>query len=70
MLLIGWSVLDGIGAALMTPATASIITGTYTGKNRAFAMGIWTAVASVGAAIGPLWRFFNHIFKLEMGIWN
>ena len=55
MLLIGWSILEGIGAALMTPATASIITGTYTGKNRAFALGIWTAIPrSVGAAIGPL----------------
>jgi MFS family permease len=62
MLLLGWSILEGVGAALMTPATASIITGTYTGKNRAFAMGIWTAVASVGAAIGPLFGGFLTTF--------
>jgi EmrB/QacA subfamily drug resistance transporter len=68
MLLIGWSVLEGIGAALMTPATASIITGTYTGKNRAFALGIWTAVASVGAAVGPLiGGFLTTFFSWRWG---
>ena len=54
ILLIGWSVLDGIGAALMTPAAASIIIGTYSGENSAFAMGIRTAFVSVGAGFGPL----------------
>ncbi|MDP3622784.1 MAG: MFS transporter, partial [Methanobacteriaceae archaeon] len=54
MLLIGWSILEGIGAALMTPATASIISGTYHGKDRTFALAIWTAMAGVAAAIGPL----------------
>ncbi len=68
MLLIGWSILEGIGAALMTPATASIITGTYTGKNRAFALGIWTAIASVGAAIGPLiGGFLTSFFSWRWG---
>jgi EmrB/QacA subfamily drug resistance transporter len=68
MLLIGWSVLEGIGAALMTPATASIITGTYTGKNRAFALGIWTAVASIGAAVGPLiGGFLTTFFSWRWG---
>jgi EmrB/QacA subfamily drug resistance transporter len=68
MLLIGWSILEGIGAALMTPATASIITGTYSGKNRAFALGIWTAVASVGAAIGPLiGGFLTTFFSWRWG---
>lgn len=68
MLLIGWSILEGIGAALMTPATASIITGTYSGKNRAFAIGIWTAVASVGAAVGPLiGGFLTTFFSWRWG---
>jgi len=68
MLLIGWSILEGIGAALMTPATASIITGTYKGKNRAFALGIWTAIASVGAAIGPLiGGFLTTFFSWRWG---
>ncbi len=68
MLLIGWSILEGIGAALMTPATASIITGTYSGKNRAFALGIWTAIASVGAAVGPLvGGFLTSFFSWRWG---
>jgi EmrB/QacA subfamily drug resistance transporter len=54
MLLIGWSVLEGVGAALMTPATASIIVGMYSGKNREFALGIRTSIATAGAGVGPL----------------
>ena len=62
MLLFGWSILEGIGAALMTPATASIITGSYTGKDRAFALGIWTALAGIAAAVGPLLGGFLTTF--------
>jgi Arabinose efflux permease len=75
MLLIGWSVLEGAGAALMTPATASIIVGMYNGKNREFALGIRTSIATAGAGVGPLiggflatffsWRW---AFGLELGI--
>ncbi len=54
MLLIGWSVLEGIGAALMTPATASIIIGTYSGENSTFALGVRTSMATIGAGAGPL----------------
>jgi EmrB/QacA subfamily drug resistance transporter len=54
MLLIGWSILEGVGAALMLPATASIIAGTYTGKNRTFALGVWTAIGGIASATGPL----------------
>ena len=68
MLLIGWSILEGVGAALMTPATASIITGTYSGKDRAFALGIWTAMAGVAAAIGPLiGGFLTTFFSWRWG---
>lgn len=54
MLLFGWSVLEGVGAALMLPATASIITSTYDGSKRKFAFGIWTCVTAIAAAVGPL----------------
>ena len=68
MLLIGWSVLDGIGAALMTPAAASIIIGTYSGENSAFAMGIRTAFVSVGAGFGPLiGGFLTTFFSWRWG---
>ena len=54
MLLVGWSILEGIGAALMTPATASIIIGSYSGDRGTFAMGIRTSFAALGAGFGPL----------------
>ena len=33
VLFIGWSLLEGIGSALMAPALISIIAGTYDGMN-------------------------------------
>lgn len=39
-LLVGWSVIEGIGAILVIPAIASLIVANYTGKQRALAYGI------------------------------
>ncbi|MGO4830892.1 MFS transporter, partial [Rhizobiaceae sp. 2RAB30] len=51
--LIGARVLLAVGAALMMPATLSIIRLTFTDDSeRYFAIGIWAAVASGGAALG------------------
>ncbi len=38
ILIIGWSILEGIGASMMMPATVTYITKAYTGKDRAFVM--------------------------------
>jgi EmrB/QacA subfamily drug resistance transporter len=54
MLFIGWSLLEGLGAALMLPATAALISSTYEGNERAFAFGVWAAIGGFAAAIGPL----------------
>lgn len=44
-----------VGAAMMLPATMSIIRLTFTeDKERAVAIGIWGAVAATAAAMGPL----------------
>jgi DHA2 family multidrug resistance protein-like MFS transporter len=44
-----------VGAAMMMPATLSLIRITFTDeKERALAIGIWAAVASGGAALGPV----------------
>lgn len=54
VLIIGWSIFEGIGGALMMPNTQSLLTENYTGKDRALAMGVWGGVAGAGAAFGPI----------------
>jgi MFS transporter, DHA2 family, multidrug resistance protein len=44
----------GVGAALIMPATLSIIANVFTGAERARAIGIWAALAAVGIGLGPL----------------
>ena len=54
VLLIGWSLVEGIGAALVIPAIVSLIAGTYSGSQRALAFGIVGGVAGAAIAAGPL----------------
>ena len=52
-LLIGARLAQGIGAAIMTPAALSILTTTFSeGKDRNTALGVWGAIAAIGAALG------------------
>src|SRR5215207_5296828 len=46
--------LMGVGAALIMPATLSIIANLFTGKERGKAIAIWAALAAVGIGLGPL----------------
>lgn len=53
--LIGARALMGIGAALIFPATLAILVNVFTDpKERAAAIGIWTAMVGVAVAIGPI----------------
>ena len=52
--LIGARVLQGVGSALMNPATLSIVTATFPPRQRGMAIGIWAGVAAMALAIGPL----------------
>jgi MFS family permease len=54
VLLIGWSLVEGIGAALVIPAIVSLIVQTYSGEQRALAFGIVGGVAGAAIAAGPL----------------
>ncbi|MGA8679809.1 MAG: MFS transporter, partial [Acidimicrobiales bacterium] len=76
--LIAARVIMGVGAAASEPGTLSIIRHLYSdGRDRAQALGIWTAVAGLALALGPViggvlvgiwsWRaifWFNLIFGL------
>src|SRR5215213_1768469 len=50
----GWSILEGIGAALVLPALVALVAGNYSGKDRALAYGVLGGVAGAGIAVGPI----------------
>ena len=52
--LIAARAIMGIGAALVMPATLSILTNVFPPQERAKAIGIWAGLAGSGAAIGPI----------------
>ena len=53
-LALGWSILEGIGAALVLPALAALIAGNFEGSRRKVAYAIIGGVAGAGIAVGPI----------------
>jgi EmrB/QacA subfamily drug resistance transporter len=54
VLALGWSVLEGIGAALVLPALAALVAGNFEGRDRAAAYGVLGGLAGAGIAVGPI----------------
>jgi EmrB/QacA subfamily drug resistance transporter len=52
--LVGFRALQGLGAAMLLPGSLSIITATFSGKERGAAIGIWAAMSGLAIAIGPV----------------
>jgi EmrB/QacA subfamily drug resistance transporter len=79
-MLIGARIVQGVGAALMNPATLSIIAATFAPKERGKAIGIWAGTSALALAIGPLvgglltkhigwsWIFFVNVPVGVVGI--
>ena len=53
-MLIAARVVQGIGAALLTPQTLSTITRIFPAERRGVAMSVWGATAGVATLVGPL----------------
>ena len=65
----------GIGAALIMPATLSIIANVFSGEERGKAIGIWAALAAIGIGLGPLvgglllhWFAWWSVFLLNVPV--
>jgi EmrB/QacA subfamily drug resistance transporter len=54
VLTLGWSILEGLGAALVMPALVALIAGNYEGRERNVAYAVIGGVAGAGIAIGPI----------------
>lgn len=52
--LIGMRCLQGLGAALVLPATLSILTNVFPREERARAIAVWTAVGGIAVGLGPV----------------
>ena len=52
--LIGARVLQGIGGALLTPGSLAMIQGAFRAEDRARAIGAWSGLGGIAAALGPL----------------
>jgi len=83
--LVAARVLQGVGAALLTPQTLSTITRTFPPERRGMAMSVWGATAGVATLVGPLaggvlvdhlgwqWIFFVNVpigvIGLALAVW-
>ncbi|MBD8054951.1 MFS transporter [Rhodococcus ruber] len=54
VLLIGWSLLEGIGAALIMPAIVSLVAANFPAERRPAAYGLVAAAGAAAVAVGPL----------------
>ncbi|MEY2229079.1 MULTISPECIES: MFS transporter [Streptomyces] len=54
VLLLGWSFLEGIGAALILPAIVALVAGNFAVERRPAAYGLVVAAGAIAIAVGPL----------------
>jgi EmrB/QacA subfamily drug resistance transporter len=54
VLLLGWSILEGIGAALIMPAIVALVASNFAAEGRPRAYGLVGAAGAIAIAVGPL----------------
>jgi MFS family permease len=54
VLIVGWSILEGIGAALILPAIVALVASNFAAEGRPRAYGLVMAAGAVAVAVGPL----------------
>ena len=70
-LLLGWSVLEGLGSALIVPAINTLVRTNYSESRRASAYGTLWGVAAAGAAFGPIvggWLTTNLSWRVAFAV--
>jgi len=64
VLLLGWSFLEGVGAALILPAIVALVAGNFPVERRPAAYGLVAAAGAIAVAVGPLiGGFFTTYFS-------
>ena len=53
ILILGWSVLEGIGAALIMPATVGLVASNFSAPERPRAYGLVASAGAIAVAAGP-----------------
>src|SRR6476646_1004652 len=54
VLILGWSLLEGVGAALIMPAIVALVAANFPPKGRPAAYGLVMGAGAVAVAVGPL----------------
>lgn len=54
VLIVGEAVIEGVGAALMLPATTAILSRTFVGRERVKAFATWGTTVGAASAFGPI----------------
>ena len=66
LVLVAARVLQGVGGALLTPASLAILEGAFTADDRALAIGSWAGFSGVAGALAP----FAGGWLLGLGSWR